>query len=399
MKKTKILLVLAIAMLAMFAMSACTLIASGIEKVEFEVMPKNYFSTTEIAEGFDVSFTATIAGKEYPVKVEIEAGKTKYDLTVGGFPVTVNTNKALETTMGEHEIVVTAEGVMATYAYRVCTPIATAKDMYNYLEKNTDTDKMGYYIMTDDVTLTKGDVINVAKDFVLYGDNHTVYCTTQGKGDGSVKQGIFEVVGKDNGFYEFNNVRIIETGYKFENGKRSNVVTWYSSCIRFADVAGATLNLNACYLNTHYYAIHMDGSKTTGAPVDNVTINVSNGSTAEAWAFLYTYATNSVYNIDGSFLYGRNIWDSHESNTFGTVIVAGSDNVVNINDSVLMADTYAGASQYFLGIQQASSNSVINLTNCKDKNGVIIDGLRDNMYYINSDCLNNRIYLNGNLFE
>ena len=46
MKKTKILLVLAIAMLAMFAMSACTLIASGIEKVEFEVMPKNYFSTT-----------------------------------------------------------------------------------------------------------------------------------------------------------------------------------------------------------------------------------------------------------------------------------------------------------------------------------------------------------------
>ena len=84
MKKTKILLVLAIAMLAMFAMSACGLVAQGIEKVEFEVMPKNYF----VAEGFagiNVKFNATIAGSVYTVdytadanveneKVEIKAG-------------------------------------------------------------------------------------------------------------------------------------------------------------------------------------------------------------------------------------------------------------------------------------------------------------------------------------
>jgi len=368
MKKTKLLIVIALAVLATLAMSACGLIVNSVSDIEFVKMPKTYYSVDEIkADGMSLELNVVMNGEDKPITVKVTFSEDgTQNVTINGLTDTEKTALALnvgevKTTMGQHDLTINASGIELTAQYRVCELIdgedATAIGTALKTALGTATNVTGYYMLAGNAHV---DRVQVKRPFILYGEGYSVI---KNAADSlSDDERIVDISGTyssnlDSGLFEFNNVTFnVAEGTTTKRG------------VSVYDVTGATINFNACavYGATHY-SINI-ASKTEG-----LTVNISNGTWSSGWAAFQCFAKNSVVNIDSVELIGVNDKTDADTNQYGTFVL-GTDgdnycanttfNVTNTKIVAVQKENVVYATQDHIMIQSKAVNNVVNFVNC-----------------------------------
>ena len=368
MKKTKLLIVIALAVLATLAMSACGLIVNSVSDIEFVKMPKTYYSTTDIeTNGITIKLNVTSSSTLIPEEIEWTIKEDSATKTVDGLTLTATGYK---TTMGEWELVVKdANGTVEISAqYRVCKEIEDEATLRSSLltvaEGEPDT---GYFMLKKDIENDEGFFV-VKRPFVLYGEGHSIIKTgynntdTTSEGyeknnyDGTDARKYFEISSNylpekyKGGLFEFNNVTMyVADGVDMVN-RGVNI---------YGLSGGATVNFNACGVaDVDHYAINISSLN------NGITVNISNGTWSAGWAAVQCHSSNAKVNIDSAELIGANGWSGER---FGTIVLGSNcdNSVFNItNTKIVAAELAESVTQDHIEFQNTAENNVVNFVNC-----------------------------------
>lgn len=147
-----------------------------------------------------------------------------------------------------------------------------------------------------------------------------------------------------------------------------------STCTASSDVRGisfdnvaANVNLTmyGCRISASYYALNL----IPGA--NNNHIRFERGTVAAGYAAINSYSNNSTFDVIDSTLRGlndkeENAWNNFNTITFdgnclngGTPGTAGSNNLVNIENSTIYANSESSNKQYWVGLQYGATGNIV----------------------------------------
>lgn len=223
------------------------------------------------------------------------------------------------------------------------TWVSTAKELQDVIDDENGKSKIG---LAADINASQ--VVLLNRDVKLYGFGHSIFNTAKR-------------VARITGGYEIEayNVNFVSTCTAPDGDIRGISIDSAAS--------NAKLKLDGCLVSASFYAINV----VPGA--NNLEINITNGSVAGGWAALNLYCSNSKINVSDSKLKGLNDKGENSWNNFNTVTFdgdchkksneeigkAGSNNVLTITNSTVVAATESKNIQHSIGVQYGALNNRI----------------------------------------
>ena len=138
-------------------------------------------------------------------------------------------------------------------------------------------------------------------------------------------------------------------------------------CVSFDNIASnANVLFDNCKLSASFYCINV----VPGPQSINVTLR--NATVAAGWAAINCFANNSTFTIENSTLKGLNDKSESSWNDFATIVfdgyglsvnttpgIAGSDNTLNISNSVIYASSESTNNQAWLALQYGAQRNMV----------------------------------------